>query len=207
VDGDSSIGGSGRRRGFGRAAAVLALLLAAALAIAGGCGDSGHGAETDPEKGSDVEILNEGLARELTLLDAYTRGRPLLRGPQRAVGRQLRAHEQEYADALTKAIRGLGGDTEAEPEELDLTEVRDQAAVLALLYELESAALAFYIDAAPRLYTPAPRTLDASLAAGHAQHLVVLRQGLGLDAAGSVPEGFDGGEAPLPGGDDPSGGG
>jgi hypothetical protein len=207
VDGDSSIGGFGRRRGFGRAAAVLALALAATFLIASGCGDSGRGAETDPEKGSDAEILGEALARELTMLDAYTRGRPFLRGPQRAVGRRLRAQEQEYVDALTKAIRGLGGDAEAEPEELDLAEIKDRAAVLALLYELESAALAFYIDAAPRLYTSAPRTLDASLAAGHAQHLVVLRQGLGMGAAGSVPEGFDGGEVPLPAGANPSGGG
>lgn len=207
MDGDSSIGGSGRRRGFGRAAAVLALVLTATLALAGGCGDSGRGAETDPEKGADAEILNEGLARELTMLDAYTHGRALLRGRQRALGRQLRAHEQEYIDALTKAIRGLGGDTDAEPEELDLTKVDEEAGLLARLYELESAALAFYVDAAPRLYTSAPRTLDASLAAGHAQHLVVLRQGLGVDAAGSVPEGFDGGEVPLPDAGDPSGGG
>lgn len=207
MDGDSSIGGSGRRRGFGRAAYVLALVLAATLGIASGCGDSGRGAETDPEKGSDAEFLNEALARELTLLDVYSRGRPLLRGPQRAVGRQLRAHEQEYIDALTKAIRGLGGDTEAEPEELDLTEVDDQAGLLGLLYELESAALGFYIEAAPRLYTPAPRTLDASLAAGHAQHLVVLREGFGIGAVGAIPEGFDGGEVPLPDANNPSGGG
>lgn len=207
MDADSSVGGSGRRRGFGRAAAVLASILAAILLIASGCGDSGRGAETDPEKGSDAEILNQALAHELTMLDAYTRGRLFLRGPQRAAGRRLRAHEQEYVDALTKAIRGLGGDTEAEPEELDLTEVEDEAAMLALLYELESDALGFYIEAAPRLYTSAPRTLDTSLAAGHAQHLVVLRQGLGMAAAESVPEGFDGGEVPLPAGDDPSGGG
>lgn len=207
MDADSLIGGSGRRRGFGRAAAVLPLILSAMLVIAGGCGDSGRGAETDPEKGSDAEILNEALGRELALLDAYTRGRSFLRWPQRAVGRQLRAQQQEYIDAVTKAIRGLGGDTEAEPEKLDLADVMDQAGLLALLYELESSALAFYIDAAPRLYTSAPRTLDASLAAGHAQHLVVLRQGLGMDGAASVPEGFDGGDVPLPDRDDPSGGG
>lgn len=207
MDTDSSIGGSGRRRGFGRAAAVLALILTAGLVIAGGCGDSGRGAETDPEKGSDAEILNEALAHEMTMLDVYTLGRSLLRGPRRTVGRRLRAHEQEYVDAVTKAIRGLGGDTEAEPESLDFAEIEDEPGLLSRLYELESAALAFYINAASRLYTSAPRTLDASLAAGHAQHLVVLRQGLGLDVAGSVPEGFDGGEVPLPGSDDPSGGG
>jgi len=204
VGSDSSAGGCGRRRGFGRVATVLALALTLA---AYGCGDSGRGAETNPEKGSDAEILNEALARELTVLDAYTRGRVLLRGPQRAVGRQLRAQEQEYADALTKAIRGLGGDTEAEPEALDLTGVKDEAGLLGLAYELESAALTFYEDSAAQLYMAAPRTLDASLAAGHAQHLVVLRQGLGASLAASVPEAFDGGEVAPPGGDDPSGGG
>jgi hypothetical protein len=182
---------------LGRAAAVLAIALAVAAC---GCGNSGHGAETDPEKGSDAAILNGALARELTMIAAYTSGQALLHGPQRAVGRQLRASEQEYADALTKGIRGLGGEIEAEPEELDLTRVKDQAGFLALAYELESAALASYIDAAPRLYTSAPRTLDASLAAGHAQHLVLLRQGLGASAVASVPEAFDGGEVPPPGG-------
>lgn len=203
---DSSAGGFARRRGFGRAAGVFALLLVGLLAC-GGCGDSGRGAETDPEKGSDAEILNQALSRELTIRAAYTRGRPLLRGPQRAVGRTLRAHEAEYVDALTKAIRGLGGDTEAEAEELDLGQVEDQKDFLRLVYELESAALAFYLEAAPRLYTSAPRTLDTSLAAGHAQHLVLLRQGLGAEFAGAAPEAFDAGEVPAPADTDPTGGG
>jgi Ferritin-like domain len=203
---DSSAGGFGRRRGFGRAAAVLSLALTAIVVASSGCGDSGHGAETDPEKGADAAILNEALSRELTLLDVYIQ-KGLLRGPQRAIGRRLRAQEQEYADALTKAIRGLGGDTEAEAEELDLTAVKNEDSALALAYELESAALAFYVEAAPRLYTSAPRTLDAALAAGHSQHLVALRQGLGASLAAAIPEAFDGGEVPPPGADGPGGGG
>jgi Ferritin-like domain len=204
---DSSAGGFGGRRGFGRAAASLALALVAIQIALSGCGDSGHGAETDPEKGSDVEFLNGELSRELTILDVYRHGAPLLRGSQRVVGRRLLAQEQEYVDALTKTIRGLGGDTEAEVEELDFTGVRDQAAFLRLAYELESAALASYVDAATRLYNAAPRTLDTSLATGHAQHLVVLRQALGLPPAASIPEAFDGGEVPLPVGSGPGSGG
>jgi hypothetical protein len=204
---DSSAGGYGRRRGFGRAACFLAFALLAFALAAGGCGDSGHGAETNPEKGSDAAVLNDGLSRELTALDAYTRGNGLLRGPERVLGRQLRAQEQEYVDALTKAIRGLGGDTEAAVEELDFIRVKDQGAFLTLAYELESAGLAFYEAVVSRLNTSAPRTLDAALAAGHAQHLVVLRQALGADRAASVPEGFDGGEVPPPGGNGPDGGG
>jgi hypothetical protein len=172
--------------------------------VAAGCGNSGHGAETDPEKGADAEILNAGLARELTALDAYTRGLPLLTGPERAVGRQLRAQEQEYVDALTKGIRGLGGDVEAKSEELDFSRIENQADLLTLVYGLESASLASYLDAAPHLFTAAPRSLDASLAVGHAQHLVVLRQGLGAGPSASFPEAFDSGEIPPPN-DNPAG--
>jgi hypothetical protein len=204
---DSSAGGYGRRRGFGRAASFLALALVALPIAVGGCGGSGRGAETDPEKGSDASILNEGLSRELTALSAYTRGNGLLSGSQRALGRRLRAQEQEYVDALTKAIRGLGGDTEAAAEELDFTRVKSQDAFLTLAYELESGGLAFYEAVAPRLNTSAPRTLDTALAAGHAQHLVPLRQALGADWAASVPEAFDGGEVPPPGDNGPDGGG
>jgi hypothetical protein len=198
---DLPTGGRGRRCGQ----CISALLAVVLLAVASGCGKSGHGAETDPEKGADTAILNEALARELTLRDAYTRGLPLLRGRLRGVARGLLAQEGEYVDALTKAIRGVGGATEAEAGELDALDGR--AAFLALAYELESAALAAYVDAAPRLYTSAPRTLDASLAAGHAQHLVVLREGLGTGLSGSIPEAFDGGQVPPPGGSGPDGGG
>lgn len=176
---DSSASGYGRRRDHGRAACFLALALAALALVVAGCGDSGHGAETNPEKGSDAAILNEGLSHELTALAAYTRGAGLLHGRKRALGRQLRAEEQEYVDALTKAIRGLGGDAEAEAEKLDFSQVKDQAAFLALAYELESAARDFYVDQAAHLYTAAPRTLDAWLAAGHGGHVALLPGGEG----------------------------
>jgi hypothetical protein len=194
---DRHLRGDGARRGFGRAAAVFCAVAATSL-LGPGCGKSGHGAETNPEKASDAAILNAALAQELTALRAYGRGLPLLRGRLRAVGREFRAQEQEYVDALTKAIRGVGGETDAEPGDIDFSRAKRQAGFLALLYELESSALASDIDAAPRLFTSAPRSLAASLAAGHAQHLVVLRQGLGAGPAAAVPEAFDGGEVPPP---------
>jgi Ferritin-like domain len=192
------VGGYSRRRGTRRAVSLLLVLLALAAAL--GCGKSGNGAETDPEKGSDAELLNAALAQELTALEAYTQGLPLLKGPLGAVGRRFRAHEQEYANAIVKAIRGLGGEMEGEPADLDLSEVKTQADFLVLAYELEGAALIAYRDAAPQLFTAAPRTLAASLAAGHAQHLAVLRQGLGANLAEAAPEAFDSGEEPLPAG-------
>lgn len=175
---DSPAGGYDGRRGFGRAVVVSALILAILVAM-GGCGPSGHGAETDPEKGSDAAILNRGLARELTLLAVYTRTLPLLRGERVAVVRRLRAEQQEFVDDVTKAIRGLGGDTEAEADEPGLAQDAGRAALLGLARELEQGALDFYVGEAAHLHTAAPRTLGAWLAAGHAQHLILLPSGEG----------------------------
>jgi Ferritin-like domain len=156
---------------------MFALLLTAVSLAA--CGDRGHGAETDPEKGSDAAILNQALTRELTLLRLYTEGDRLLRRGQRPLGRSLRAEQQEYVDAIVKAIRGLGGEMEAEAEEVDLGKVSGAEAFLALADEAEEAAVEFYVGEAPHLYTPAPRTLDAWLAAGHGGHLGMLPGGGG----------------------------
>lgn len=185
-----------QRRGFGRAVVVL---LAALALLAAGCGKSGQGAKTDSEKAADVEVLNTLLAQELTTIDAYERGIPLLRGPLLAAGRQFRGQAQAHADALTKAVRGLGGETDAEAAELEVPAPQSQVEALVFLYEVENAAIAEALDAAPQLEFAAPRTLAAALAANHSQHLTVLRQGLGAGPAASVPQPFESGEEPPPG--------
>ena len=183
------------------ARAAIAILLIALFAA--GCGRPGHGAETDSEKGSDAEILNAALGQELTVVKAYTAGMPRI-GPRFALSaRRLRAQELEYVSAIAKAIRGVGGRARGTASEIDVGELHNQRDVLALAYELESAALASDIEAAPRLFTEAPRTLAASLASGHAQHLVILRQGLGAPLAESFPKPFGSGEIPPPGGETP----
>jgi hypothetical protein len=184
------------RRGFGR---VAVFLVAAAALFAGGCGHKGHGAATDSEKAADVEILNVVLAQELTAVSAYERALPLMHGPMLAVGREFRGQDQAHVDALTKAIRGLGGETEAEASELEPPGPRTQADALVLAYEGENAALTAVMDAVPHLQATAPRGLAAALAADHAQHLTVLRQGLGTGLAASVPEPFESGDVPPPG--------
>lgn len=185
-----------RRRGFGR---VVFLLGAALMLLAGGCGSSGKGAATDSEKAADVEILNEALAQELTAVAVYERGLPLLHGQRLAIAREFRGQGQAHVDALTKAIRGLGGETDAEAGELEAPGPRTGTDVLVLAYEAENVALALTLDAAPRLETAAPRTLDAALATSHAQHLAILRQALGADLGAAVPESFEPGDLPPPG--------
>jgi len=145
-----------------------------------------------------VERLNALLARELTLVDAYARDMAPLRGRMRVVAARLHRQGLEHVDALNKSIRGLGGEADAEAEEVEAAPPKDRSEALTFLYEEENAALAEAIEAAPQLESEAPRTLAAALAASHAQHLVLLRQGLGSGLAGSVPAALESGEEPPP---------
>jgi Ferritin-like domain len=190
--------GLGRqRRGIGRAAVHF---IAAALAIlAGGCGSSGGSSTTEAEKAADVEVLNEALAQELTTVAAYGQGLAPLRGPALAIAAAFRGQDQAHVDALTKAIRGLGGEVEAVASELEPPGPQSQADALVLAYEEENAALAEALAAVPSLQTSAPRTLAASLAASHAQHQAILRQALGASLAEAVPDAFESGYLPPPG--------
>jgi len=185
---------SSRRRGLGRAAVFL---LAAALALAG-CGKSGHGAATDSEKAGDVEVLNAMLGRELTTVAAYRQVLPLLRGQALAVAAQFRGQDQAHVDALTKAIRGIGGETDAEAAEPEEPAPKTREDALLLAYEIENASLSSALDGNPHLQTTAPRMLAPALAASHAQHVAALRQLLGADLAASVPGAFETGDVPPP---------
>lgn len=183
----------GPRRGIGRVAVFLGLL----ALVAGGCGRSGHGADTDSEKAADVEILNGLLTRELTAVAAYDELLPRLRGRDAAVAARLKGQDQAHLDAIGKAIRGVGGETDAEAGELEAPGPRTPDEALLLAYEEENDSLGLALDAPPHLNTPAPRVLVSALAASHAQHLVVLRLLLGVPPAAAVPHAFeDGGEPP-----------
>lgn len=183
-----------RRRRW--AAPVLAAAAALAVLALAGCGGGGDTGES--EKASDAEVLNTALGQELTQVDAYTRGLPLLHGRLRSLGETLRAQEQEHVDSLVKELKGLEAEAEGEAEELDFSEVKTADDFLELAYELGSSALGSYINASPNLYTSAPRVLFPTIAASEAQHLVVLRQALGADLVESIPRGFDTGEEPPP---------
>jgi Ferritin-like domain len=190
--------GLGRqRRGFGRAAVYFVACIALAIFV-GGCGGSSSSSTTEAEKAADVEVLNEVLGQELTTVSAYKQGFASLRGPTLELAGQLRGQDQAHVDALTKAIRGLDGEVEAEASELEPPGPQNRVEALVLAYEEENAALAKALGAAPSLQTSAPRTLAASLAASHAQHLTVLRQALGASFAEAAPEAFESGYLPPP---------
>jgi rubrerythrin len=181
-----------------RALSALALVLVSSLALAA-CGGSGPATTTAaPDNAGDAEILNNVLARELAAVRAYERTLPLLRGPALAAAREFRGAEQEHVDAVVKALRGLGEAAEPSPEEIESEGLRTEADALDFLYEVESVSVAQALRAISHLTAPWPRALLGSIAANQAQHLVVLRQALGADAAESIPEAFEDGTTPSP---------
>jgi rubrerythrin len=189
------------RRRIARCA--VATMVAAALLA--GCGDDGGddggGGDVAAEKASDAEILNVAISQELTLVEAFDMGLPLLRRPQaKALFRQLIAQEREHIDGFTKAMRGLGGEVDAEPEEIDLSDVKSERDYLLFAYDLIGLQLTHFLDDVTHLQTRAPQSFAAAIAASQAQHLVVVRRLLGAGLTDSVPEAFDTGEVPPPAG-------
>jgi len=195
-------GAKERRRGKGRTAArffLLALLFALTVAGCGGS-DSGSGSSLEAEKAADADRLNSLLARELTLVRAYGPALRLTRGGTLDLVARLRGQDQAHADAIVKAIRGVGGEMEAEaaPPEVD-TPPTNRAEALYLVYGAENATLSEDFHIVPDMETGGARGLAAALAANHAQHLVLLRRALGAPAGDLIPGAFETGETPPPG--------
>jgi hypothetical protein len=187
--------------------ALAALLVAAGLL--GGCGgDGGEGGgdvQATDEKAADSAVLNVAIGQEMTLIEGFDSGLPLLRRAEaRALFGQFIAQEREHIDGFTKAMRGLGGEVEAEAEELDLSSVKTERDALLLAYQLTASQLTHFLDDVTHLQTRAPPSFAASIAASQAQHLVALRRLLGADLSESVPEAFDTGEVPPPAAPTPS---
>lgn len=185
---------SSRRRGLGRAAVFFGV----ALLLLCGCGRPGQGAKTDEDKASDVAHLNDFLERELTVLEAYEQVLPLLEGRALEVARRFQGQGQAHLDAITKAVRGIGGETDAEADELEPPLPKTERDALLLLYEAENGALELTLDSVPHILTTAASRLSAALAGSHAQHVAVFRQLLGTGLAASVPEPFENGDEPPP---------
>lgn len=187
--------GTGRVRNGAALGAVAAILAGALLA---GCGEKGNPAGRS-EREHDVEVLNVAIGQEQALVDAYRRAGAFVHDPEmRSVMRAYVAQELEHIDGWTKAMRGLDGTVETEPEELDYTGIETEDDYLRFAYEVTSTDLTHFLEDVTQLSTSAPQSFAASIAANEAQHLVVLRQALGADLVEAVPDSFDTGEVPPP---------
>lgn len=174
------VGVSRRRLLQGTGAAAGA---AAAWSIAA-CGKGGDTTQSGGIKGtaSDLGTLRGALAIELTAIEAYGRGVPLLRGPRRRACDLFLAQEQEHADALTKAITRLGGSAAVAMIPLDYS-VLTAPRFLVLARRIANAAIGVYLEALPRLSSGELRATTATILADEAEHLSVLLGFLGRPQA------------------------
>lgn len=187
--------GGAMRRASLSALAILALAVPAA-----GCGGGQDATATDAtaEREADAELLNTVLARQRAVVDAYDAVLPGLRGRRLALALELRAQEQEHADAVVEEMLELGIDSEPPPEAVAPRPLGDEEDRLAYLAELEGRTIEMEIGAIYALTESRPRATLTSIVANQAQHLVLLRRALGATPRQSIPSAFENGTDPLP---------
>jgi rubrerythrin len=144
----------------------------------------------------DATILSSAITLENTAVAAYETASQskLLDHQVKAVASLFRRHEQEHVDALSAALKGLGGSppTATNAKVLaPLQRVGSQNAVLAFAIELETMALAAYYEAHRKLRDTKLLQTGAQIMAAEGQHLVVLRQALKRNPA---PNAFETGK-------------
>jgi hypothetical protein len=187
------------------AGAVVICLLLAALAGCGGGGSStttGAAATTPTpsgEESADAAILDNVLGRQEAAIKAFAEVGPAMAPRLAKMAAYFRAQEQEHADAVVKALRGLKSPAEAVGEPIDTGDLKSDHERLVFLYEVESATIDDELSAISNLESSWPRSLLASTVANQGQHLTLLRQALGDGPLASVPVPFENGTAEPPG--------
>jgi rubrerythrin len=181
---DPFAGGLSRREAVRRGVAVGgAAITAAMLPELLGAGDAL--AQSEDTSATDSEILVGAIGIEQTAVLTYeTAAAGGLLGPGAGVARLFAAQEQQHADALIAALRGIGGKPPPPPRIEDvpgLTEVKTGEEMLRFAVELENMAIAAYLEAHKRLGSAALLKTATEIVANEGQHLVVLRQALGDD--------------------------
>jgi hypothetical protein len=184
-----------RGRGLRRAL----LLGAVATALASSLVACGGGSDSAIDQEGDVRVLNEILARQLAVVEAYGEVLPALRGAELAAAREFLSQEQEHVDATMKTLRGIEGEADPPAEAIEADDLRTRRDALEFLYEMESATIDAELSAVGKLTIAWPRPLVASMAANQAQRLVLIRRALGAKPLEAIPEAFETGETPGPG--------
>lgn len=183
------------RRTFFRSSGVAFVGGSAVLVAACGDDEDEGGTATTGQAGkADVDILNSALDLELMAVAAYTAGAPLLKGDALKFGKQFLGHEQEHADALTQAIKDLGGTPNRAKPSYDFPELKSQADVVTFAIDLEQTAVAAYIDALPKFQDPKLRGTAAAIVTNEAEHISVLLGAQGKSSLEQVPDAFVTGE-------------
>lgn len=184
---------TGNRITLGTILAVAVLL----VGCGGGGGGGTTGADTQSDNEADAELLDKVLSRQLGAVGVYERMLPELHGRDEDWARRFRGQEQEHADAIVKTLRALGGEADAEPEEVDIPELRNRGERLGFLYELEGTTIDYELSIVSQLHEAWPRSLLSSTVANQGQHRLIIRQLLGDRGAEAIPSAFEDGTDPA----------
>ncbi len=164
--------------------------IGAAASIAG-CGSHKSAvtatSTTTETPGPDVPILNGVLELEHMAVSAYTAGLPLLSGAVHMAGQRFLIQELSHAGEIEGLVRQAGGKPLKAKASYDFGRPSTALDVLWLLHGLEQAQVAAYVNAIPRLSTPAVRAAASAILANDAQHLSILRYTLGRNP---IPSAF-----------------
>ena len=128
---------------------------------------------------TDIALLNHLLDIEHKAVAAYTAGGPLLDPVAAKAARQFLAQELAHASTLDILVRVAGGKSNKPLPSYNLGNPRSSEDVLRLLHSIETAQIAAYLDAIPRLAPSPVRTMVAEVFANDAQHISVVRSLLG----------------------------
>ena len=134
----------------------------------------------------DQSLVRAAIELEQVAAEAYQR----LQGPLGGVARLFRNHERQHEQALTLALRQMGGSTPSANVQARLASLPtgDRRAAARFAIELEQTAVRAYEDAARKLRDASLMKTTSTILGAEAQHLVVLRQIAGQDP---VPAAFE----------------
>jgi rubrerythrin len=167
----------------------LALLgLGAGAPLVAGCGSqAGSSARRGTQRPHELAVLNQSLRLEYTLEAAYREGVHLMRGRTLTLVRRFIDQERAHAERLQNLIRGLGGQPALpllRQEYLrSFPALRRQGDVLIFAADLEELAVRNYVQSLRKLSDPDLRRAAGAIATTEAEHLAVVRGGLGRDPA------------------------
>jgi Ferritin-like domain len=127
---------------------------------------------------SDVELLEDLLAREHRLMSAYEAA--LRRDAiDPSVGRTLLDHERRHVEALEQTLAGRGNPTATVPAPELTAALRDRRSFADYAIRLEDETVRAYADSVPRIRDPRLRQPLGSVMACGAAHVVTLKDSIG----------------------------
>jgi rubrerythrin len=144
------------------------------------CGGDDTSTSSSSDEASDLKIVQNAHAMELTMVAAYTKIVPLLDPKAAPLGQQILTQEQAHATGLATVVTDLGGKQAAPKSDAEYDQIlgipalKTQAQILTFADTIENAALFAYHDAVPRLTNGDLRGTFTSLATNEAQHDAVL---------------------------------